>query len=96
MKELDADVSVYLSRINMDLSHHPFEENVIVPFSRILSYVLQAAGNRPAGHVVEVLYNGVRVALPGCRSSEGLCTLEAFLVRSVRVDLRHKVIYKPI
>ena len=30
---------------------------------------------------VEVLYNGVPMALPGCQDNEWSCTLEAFLVR---------------
>lgn len=30
---------------------------------------------------IEVMYNGVPVALPGCQDTERACTLEAFLVR---------------
>lgn len=30
--------------------------------------------------LVEVLYNGLRLGLPGCENATGLCTLEDFLV----------------
>lgn len=42
--------------------------------------VLQATKKQGGGHCIEVLYNGVRVELPGCHHTQGLCSLESFLV----------------
>ncbi len=46
----------------------------------VLVMVLQATKNQGEDHCIEVLYNGMRVELPGCHYTQGLCSLESFLV----------------
>lgn len=52
--------------------------------SRHEQILVVQAQNRLTGsdYYIEVLFNGVRVELPGCHDDEGLCSLEAFLVCS--------------
>ena len=59
--------------------HH--RQQVFTPLHHSnLVMVLQATKKQGGGHCIEVLYNGMRVELPGCHHTQGLCSLETFLV----------------
>ena len=41
---------------------------------------MQVLGGSTPDYIVEVLYNGVPVELPGCHTNQGVCSLQKFLV----------------
>ena len=41
---------------------------------------MQVLGSSTPDYIVEVLYNGVPIELPGCHTDQGVCSLQKFLV----------------
>lgn len=57
----------------------PYGANIQLNLYQCQESQALATKKQGGGHCIEVLYNGVRVELPGCHYTRGFCSLESFL-----------------